>query len=62
MTRRTSSSKGRESTGREIVTLADLAPQRRVTGGSPRRVFGAEAPTRDLPAGKDVKAGKKATR
>jgi hypothetical protein len=45
---------------RDVVTLADLAPQRRVTGGSDRRVFGADPPKKDLSAGKDVKAGKKA--
>jgi hypothetical protein len=28
----------------DIVTLADLSPQRRVTGGSRVRVFGADAP------------------
>src|SRR5262245_25586848 len=28
---------------RDIVTLADLAPRHRVTGGSERRVFGADA-------------------
>jgi len=61
---------------RDVVTLADLAPRHRVTGGSGRRLFGADTedtmssdnitliraakPTkRDLPAGKDVKGGKK---
>jgi hypothetical protein len=61
---------------RDVVTLADLAPRHRVTGGSERRVFGADMedtmssdnitliraakPTKkDLPAGKDVKGGKK---
>jgi hypothetical protein len=47
---------------RDVVTLADLAPQHRVTGGSERRVFGADPLVRpkDLAASKDVKAGKKA--
>jgi hypothetical protein len=27
---------------RDVITLADLAPQHRVTGGSERRVFGAD--------------------
>ena len=30
--------------GKDIVTLADLAPRHDVTGGSRRRVFGADAP------------------
>ena len=64
---------------RDVVTLADLAPRHRVTGGSERRVFGADTEDtmssdnitlvraakpakKDLPAGKDVKGGKKATR
>jgi hypothetical protein len=57
---------------RDVVTLADLAPRQRVVGGSQRRVFGSDAPldpaqnkgagkaTKDLPASKDVKAGRKA--
>ena len=89
---------------RDVVTLADLAPRHRVSGGSDRRVFGSDAPvkreeaerampkstkkdlpvkstvkggkligndnltlvraakpvTRDLPAGKPIKGGKKA--
>jgi hypothetical protein len=36
--------KRRKSDGREIVTLADLAPRQEITGGS-RRVFGADAPS-----------------
>ena len=64
---------------RDVVTLADLAPRHRVTGGSERRVFGADTEDtmssdnitlvraakpakKDLPAGKDVKGGKKAAR
>ena len=64
---------------RDVVTLADLAPRHRVTGGSGRRLFGADTedtmssdnitliraakPTKkDLPAGKDVKGGKKSAR
>lgn len=58
---------------RNVVTLADLAPQRQVLGGSERRVFGADATasqedrmaattkTKDLPAGKNPKGGKLAT-
>jgi hypothetical protein len=53
---------------KDIVTLADLAPRHRVVGGSERRVFGVDAlqedtmaepkkVARDLPAGKNVKAG-----
>jgi len=56
---------------RDVITLADLTPRQRVVGGSQRRVFGSGAPVapaagterktaKDLPAGKDVKAGKKA--
>jgi hypothetical protein len=58
---------------RDVVTLADLAPRHPVTGGSARRIFGADPlshpaqrglaaskkPTSDLAAGKDIKAGKK---
>jgi hypothetical protein len=44
---------------RDVVTLADLAPQHRVTGGSERGVFGADPPKKALSAGKDVNAGKK---
>ena len=29
---------------REVMTLADLVPRHRVTGGSGRRVFGADSP------------------
>ena len=57
----------------DIVTLADLAPRRTVVGGSERQVFGAtthpdqERPvskrtSKDLPAEKIVKGGKKASR
>ena len=63
--------------GRDVVTLADLAPRHRVIGGSERRVFGADTEEtmssdnitlvraakpakKDLPAGKDIKGGKKA--
>jgi hypothetical protein len=66
MTRNTKPSKPRD-----VVTLADLSPRNRVTGGSERRVFGAEGPsgpaqeqrgtrkaTKDLPPGKNVKGGK----
>jgi hypothetical protein len=65
MTRKTSSKP------RDVVTLADLAPARRVTGGSRSRVFGADASAstnqdarvakkamRDLPAARNVKGGK----
>lgn len=49
---------------RDVITLADLTPRQRVVGGSERRVFGSGAPVtraaKDLPVGKDVKAGKKA--
>jgi hypothetical protein len=55
---------------RDVITLADLAPRHRVTGGSERRVFGADPivharestmPVRkDLPVSKDIKGGKKA--
>ena len=31
-------------TRRDVMTLADLVPMHRVTGGSGRRVFGADAP------------------
>jgi hypothetical protein len=64
--------KKKEAGGRrqEVVTLADLAPRHRVSGGSARRVFGADpltssdspgdtmAPKRDLPAKKEVKGGR----
>jgi hypothetical protein len=60
--------KKREAEGRrqEVVTLADLAPRHRVSGGSARRVFGADplteektmASKKDLPAKKEVKGGK----
>jgi hypothetical protein len=59
------------STRHDIVTLADLAPRQRVVGGSERRVFGADAATRqedamagtrktakDLPGKGNVKGGK----
>ena len=65
MTRKTSSKP------RDVVTLADLAPTRRVTGGSQSRVFGADAAAsssqdsrvakktmRDLPAARHVKGGR----
>jgi hypothetical protein len=60
MTRKTPSQR------REVVTLADLAPRQRVTGGSERRVFGADPLVRakdlnaDMPSATDVKDGKKA--
>jgi hypothetical protein len=38
MTRKTPSPKPRD-----VVTLADLAPRHRITGGSQQRVFGADA-------------------
>ena len=55
--------------GRDVVTLADLAPQHRVIGGSERRVFGANAEDTmssdnitliraARPAKKDLPAGK----
>jgi len=55
--------------GRDVVTLADLAPRHRVIGGSERRVFGAnteDAMSSDnitlirgaKPAKKDLPAGK----
>ena len=62
---------------RDVMTLADLVPMHRVTGGSGRRVFGADAPiqaaedetmagtknvTKDLPSRTtNVKGGKLAT-
>jgi hypothetical protein len=42
----------KKSEGREIVTLADLAPRHEVTGGS-RRVFGADAPLRSRKTGQE---------
>lgn len=49
---------------RDVITLTDLTPRQRVVGGSERRVFGSGPPVtrteKDLPASKDVKAGKKA--
>jgi hypothetical protein len=56
------------SNPREVVTLADLSPQRRVTGGSQRRVFGAvplppaAKPARSPSPVKDVRVAKKARR
>lgn len=63
MTRKTSSKP------RNVVTLADLAPQRQVLGGGERRIFGADSrppqenrmaasKTKDLPAGKNPKGGR----
>jgi len=52
----------------EVVTLADLAPRRRIVGGAERRVFGSNplipqehtmASKKDLPAKKTVKAGRR---
>jgi hypothetical protein len=64
--------KARPARKQDIVTLADLAPRHRVTGGSERRVFGTDSnpraieanatatkkSTKDLPVGKDIKGGK----
>jgi hypothetical protein len=53
---------------RDVVTLADLAPRQRVTGGSERRVFGADplvgekGRAADGHAARDVKGGKKAAK
>jgi hypothetical protein len=54
-------------TRRALVPLTDLAPNREITGGSQRRVFGTEPVaqipgsakkrSRDLSARKDPKAG-----
>lgn len=63
--------KARPAQKQDIVTLADLAPRHRVTGGSERRVFGTDSnpraieenamatkkSTKDLPAKTSVKAG-----
>ncbi len=58
---------------RDVMTLADLVPKHRVTGGSGRRVFGADAPIhatedetmagtkkvpKDLPSKSSVQGGK----
>jgi hypothetical protein len=40
--------KPRPKAKQDIVTLADLAPRRRVTGGSERRVFGTDSHLRAL--------------
>src|SRR5262245_19252991 len=63
----------RKTPERGVITLADLAPWQRVTGGSGRRVFGADAPiqaaedeaiagtkkaSKDLPAKTNVKGGR----
>jgi hypothetical protein len=64
--------KARPAPKQDIVTLADLAPKHRVTGGSDRRVFGTDSLLRaleenamatkkspkDLPAKGPVKGGK----
>lgn len=62
-----------ETLKRDVVTLADLAPRHRVTGGSERRLFGADPllgptgantmagtkkATKDLPSKTSVKGGK----
>jgi hypothetical protein len=64
--------KTRPAPKQDIVTLADLAPRHRVTGGSERRVFGTDSHLRtleenamatkkspkDLPAKTPVKGGR----
>jgi hypothetical protein len=40
--------KPRRTETQDVVTLADLAPRHRVTGGSGRRVFGTDSHTRPL--------------
>jgi len=40
--------KARPQPKQDIVTLADLAPRHRVTGGSERRVFGSDSHARAL--------------
>ena len=63
--------KARPASKQDIVTLADLAPRQRITGGSERRVFGTDSHmralednamatkkgSRDLPAKNPVKGG-----
>lgn len=40
--------KPRRTEAQDVVTLADLAPRHRVTGGSERRVFGTDSQPRAL--------------
>jgi len=63
--------KTRPGQKQDVITLADLAPRHRVTGGSDRRVFGTDShvpaleenpmatkkSTRDLPSKSPVKGG-----
>jgi hypothetical protein len=68
MKRKAPPSQQRDRRDRDVVTLADLAPRQSVTGGSERRVFGADPLVRanDIAdaraAARDVKGGKKATK
>jgi len=69
MKRKAPPSQQRDQRDRDVVTLADLAPRQHVTGGSERRVFGADPLVRAdtlaadaRVAARDVKGGKKAAK